>query len=83
MPKFNTAACPVPTFVTVAEAPAASVVTVPTLTVAAAPAAPVGPTPPACAATVQDCGDVSGSAFLFAASATYSDPSKVTASFTA
>jgi hypothetical protein len=69
MPKFNTAADVVPTFVTVAEAPAASVATVPTVTVAEAPAAPVGPAPPACAITAQLCGDRSGSAFLFATSA--------------
>src|SRR3954465_311527 len=46
MPKLNTAAPDVPAFVTVADAPAASVVTVPTLTVAADPVAPVAPVGP-------------------------------------
>jgi hypothetical protein len=66
IPKLNTAAELLPLFVTVADDPAANVVTVPTLTVAAAPAAPVGPAPPASANTAQLCGCVSGSALLFA-----------------
>ena len=59
MPKFKTAAVLDPEFVTVACAPAVSVVIEPTETVAAAPATPatpVGPTPPASAITAQICG---------------------------
>jgi len=77
---LNTAAELLPLFVTVADDPAASVVTVPTATVAAAP---VGPAPPASASTAQLCGCVSGSALLFATVAMYVEFANVTASFTA
>jgi hypothetical protein len=45
--KLKTAALEVPAFTTLADDPAAPVVTVPTVMVAAAPAAPLGPNPPA------------------------------------
>jgi hypothetical protein len=80
IPKFSTADCEVPLLVTVAELPAASVVTVPTLTVAAAP---VGPAPPAAASTDHDVELTSGSALLFAAIAMYVEPEYVTASLMA
>jgi hypothetical protein len=60
MVKFNTAALPDPTLVTLACDPAAPVVTVPTLTVAAAPEGPVAPKTPFTANTAHCAGDTSG-----------------------
>jgi hypothetical protein len=83
MPKFSTAAALDPLLLTVADAPAASVVTVPTETVVAAPegpvapalpAAPGAPAAPACASTDQLAGYRSGSMLVFVPSARYVDP---------
>jgi hypothetical protein len=86
IPKFSTAAELVPLLFTVAEAPAASVVTVPTVTDAAAPAGPVAPAvpaapaapgapaAPACASNDQFAGYRSGSMLVFVPSARYVDP---------